>query len=105
MPSPLPEIGGKTIGSAQPVLSGCDWRFDCVRNTNNVYGGRSAHQYLNRRTLTGIQRKVIKQGKRNAVSRFILTKNDKEKIAAWKQDLLRVLHVFNVRPIGPVGHS
>ena len=60
---------------------------------------------LNRRTLTGIQKKVVKQGGRNAVSRFILAKSDKEKIAAWKQDLIRVLHVFNVRVIGPVGQT
>ena len=53
--------------------------------------------------MTKIQKKVVKQGKRNVVLRFILTKSDKEKIAAWKQDLLRVLQVFNVCSIGPVG--
>jgi tetratricopeptide (TPR) repeat protein len=55
---------------------------------------------MNRRTLAGIQRKVVKQGRRNALSRFILAKSDKDKIAAWKQDLIRVLHVFNVRSLG-----
>ena len=64
----------------------------------------TADRRLNRRTLSGIQKKVVKQGKRNVVSRFILAKSDKEKIAAWKQDLIRVLHVFNVRSIRPVGH-
>jgi hypothetical protein len=54
--------------------------------------------------LAEIQRKVVKQGKRNTVVRFILAKGDKDKIAAWKQDLVRVLHVFNVRSIYPVGH-
>ena len=34
--------------------------------------------------------------------RFILAKGDKEKIAAWKQDLVRILHVFNVRSVLPV---
>ena len=43
-----------------------------------------------------IQRKVIKQGKRNAVSRLIHARNDKETVAAWKLDLNRILHVFNV---------
>jgi hypothetical protein len=47
----------------------------------------------------------VKQGKRNVAIRFILAKGDKERIAAWKQDLVRVLHVFNVRSIGPVEHS
>ena len=47
-----------------------------------------------------MQRNVNKQGKRNAVVRFILAKADKDKIAAWNQDLVRVLHVFNVRSIG-----
>jgi hypothetical protein len=46
-----------------------------------------------------MQRKVVKQSKRNAVVRFILAKGDKDKIAAWKQDLVRVLHVFKVRSI------
>jgi hypothetical protein len=52
---------------------------------------------INRRTVTEIQRKVVKQGKRNPISRFILAKSNKDKIAAWRQDLVRVLHVFNVR--------
>ena len=54
------------------------------------------------RTLTEIHRNVVKQGKRNAVSRFIRAKSDKDKVTAWKQDLVRVLHVFNVRFFGSV---
>jgi hypothetical protein len=50
-----------------------------------------------------IHRKVVKQGKRHAVYRFILAKGDKEKIVSWKQDLVRVLHVFNVRSNGLMG--
>ena len=60
---------------------------------------------LDHRTLTEIQRKVVKQGKRHAASRFVLARSDKNKIAAWKQDLLRVLNVFNVGSIIYVGHS
>jgi hypothetical protein len=52
-----------------------------------------------------IQGKVVKQGKRNALYRFVLSKTDKDKIAAWRQDFIRVLHVFNVRSIRSVGHS
>ena len=46
-----------------------------------------------------IQRNIIKQGKRNVISRHVHAKSDKEKIAAWKSDLVRILHVFNVRSI------
>jgi len=49
-----------------------------------------------------IQRKVIKQTRRNPASRLLHAKNDKETIAAWKSDLNRILHVFNVRSIVPV---
>ena len=60
---------------------------------------------LDYRTLTEIQRKVNKQGKRNVTSRLAYAKGDKDKIAAWKQDLLRVLNVFTVRFITSVGYS
>jgi hypothetical protein len=50
-----------------------------------------------------MQRMVDKQGKRNGFMRFILAKGDKDKIAAWNQELFRLLHVFNVRSIGSVG--
>jgi hypothetical protein len=59
---------------------------------------------IDHRSVAEMQRNVDKQGKRNAVSRFISAKGDKEKIAAWNQDLVRVLHVFNVRSIDPVGN-
>jgi hypothetical protein len=52
-----------------------------------------------------MQRKVVKRGKRGGVLRFILAKDDKEKIAGWKQDLVRILQVFNVRSIGSTGNS
>jgi hypothetical protein len=48
--------------------------------------------------------KVVKEGKRNPISRFFRSKGDKDKIAVWRYDLVRVLHVFNVRSIGSVGH-
>jgi hypothetical protein len=52
-----------------------------------------------------IQGKVVKQGKRNALHRFVLSNTDKDKIAGWKQDFMRVLHVFNVRAISFFWHS
>jgi hypothetical protein len=59
---------------------------------------------LYRRTVAEIQRKVTKQGKRNVAFRFSHAKVNKDKIAAWKQDLVRALHVFGVRSIGSVRH-
>ena len=41
--------------------------------------------------------KVIKRRNRNAISRHIHAKHDKEKIAGWSSDLTRILQVFNVR--------
>jgi hypothetical protein len=46
-----------------------------------------------------IQRKVIKQSGRNAVSRLLHAKSDKETIAGWKLELNRILQVFNVRSV------
>ena len=46
-----------------------------------------------------IQRRIVKQGKRGPISRHFHAKNDKDKIAAWRSDLNRILQVFNVRPI------
>ena len=49
-----------------------------------------------RRTVEEIQGKVVKRSRRNVVSRLVHAKYDKEKITAWKLDLNRILHVFNV---------
>jgi hypothetical protein len=49
------------------------------------------------RTVSEIQRKIIKQNERNAVSRLFHAKSDKDAIAAWRRNLNRILHVFNVR--------
>ena len=49
--------------------------------------------------MAGIQRKVIEQNGRNAVSRVFQASNDKDSIAAWKLDLGRILQVFNVGSI------
>jgi hypothetical protein len=53
----------------------------------------------NYRAVAEMQRRVDKQGKRSTVVRFMLARGDKDKIAAWNQDLVRILHVFNVRSI------
>ena len=57
----------------------------------------SADTTLDCSTVAEIQKKVIKRGKRNPVSRFFRAKDDKEAIATWKSDLNGMLLVFNVR--------
>ena len=52
--------------------------------------------------MAAIQRRIAKQSKRKAIFRHLHAKNDKEKIAAWRSDLIRILHVFNVRYIASV---
>jgi hypothetical protein len=42
------------------------------------------------------------RGERNPLSRLFHARNDKDMIAGWKQDLNKILHIFNVRLVGPV---
>lgn len=70
-----------------------------------MQANRPIDRCLIRRVLAEIERRVVKQGKRNAVSRLVYSMSDKSNIAAWNQDLIRVLHVFNVSLIGSVGDS
>ena len=49
------------------------------------------------RTVAEIERKITKQSGRGRVSRLVHAKADGGTIAAWKSDLNRILHVFNVR--------
>ena len=57
------------------------------------------------RTVAEIERKIIKQGGRHAISRLFHAKNDKETIAGWKLDLNRILHIFNVCSVSPARWS
>ena len=50
----------------------------------------------NLRTVAATQKNTVKKGKRGMASRLI-HKSEKEAIAGWKQDLLRILQIFNVR--------
>ena len=58
-----------------------------------------AHRTLNRRTVAGIQEKIVEKRGRNLLSRLANAKNDKETLTTWKLDLNRILHVFNVRSV------
>ena len=69
--------------------------------TSSTQLGRFPHR-SDGRTVAEIQKNVIKQGKRNPVSRLFHAKEDKDAIAAWGKDLDRMLHIFNVRSLSPV---
>jgi len=51
---------------------------------------------LDCRAVAEIKNNAIKQRGRNAVSRILHARNDKETIAAWNSELSRILVVFNV---------
>ena len=55
----------------------------------------------NRRTVAGIQKKIVKWGKRNPISQRFRAKEDKELIATWRLDLEKILHIFNVCSVTP----
>lgn len=69
--------------------------------TSGAHAERFAHHSFNHRTVTEIQREVIKRGKQNTISRLFHA-NDKEIIATWRLDLDRILHIFNVRSVTSV---
>jgi len=52
-----------------------------------------------------IQRHIIKRGKRNVISQRYHAKDDKKAITAWRSDLNRILHVFNVCFVTPARRS
>ena len=55
---------------------------------------------LNRRTMDNVQTRIVDKNERNAFSRALHAKGDKDAIAAWKQEFNRILQIFNVRPVG-----
>ena len=56
------------------------------------------------RAATDIQENAIKKSRRGHVSRLFFTKDDKDKIVAWKVELDRILQVFNVRSVALILH-
>ena len=61
-----------------------------------IWGFSRCNKDLECRTVAEIQAKVIKQSGRNIGSRLLHARNNKDKIAAWKQDLNEILQIFNV---------
>jgi len=46
-----------------------------------------------------IERNIIGRGKRNVFPQDLHAEDDREKIAAWRLDLDKILQVFNVRSV------
>jgi len=70
--------------------------------TSDAYAGRSVHQAPNCRTITEIQRKIVKRNQQNVATQLLHANNDRETIGTWRVDLNGVLHVFHVRFVTPV---
>jgi len=49
-----------------------------------------------------IQGRIVEKRERGIFSRLAHAKNDKETIATWRFDLIRILQVFNVRSASSV---
>ena len=89
----------QTIGRNRSVGAQGDRETDDVSRTCNTHTGPETYRSVNHRTVANIQGRVIKLGKRNPVSQLFHAKSDKEALAAWRQELNSVLHIFNVRPV------
>ena len=58
-----------------------------------------SYHALDCRTVAQIQRSAVEPKKRNPISRIFHAKKDEATIAAWRSNLDRILHVFEVRSI------
>ena len=67
--------------------------------TSDEHRACFTYHVQNRRTVKGIEERVTEKGKRNRAHRLFHSRNDKETIASWRSDLIRILGVFNVRPV------
>ena len=62
----------------------------------------STYEGPNLRTLGAIRKEAVgKKGKRNKRSRLFHGKDNVGAIAGWKQDLFRILQIFQVRSVSP----
>ena len=85
------EISRSVLGAIQQLTG---WVESVVYMRQAIHLSNSHRHH---RIVAEIHRKIVKQGKRNVASKLFHSKNDKEKIAGWKQDLQMILQVFNVR--------
>ena len=64
-----------------------------------------ADKGVNCRTMAEIRGNIIERGKRHWVSGILNARGDRNAIAAWREELVMVLDVFNVRLFGSAWHS
>jgi hypothetical protein len=64
--------------------------------SDDVRCSHFAYHTLDCRTVGQIQWNVVKTDKQNTISRIFHAKDNKATIAAWRSDLDRILHVFEV---------
>ena len=69
------------------------WVKPMVRTQSGLLIGNALYC----RMVADIQEGVTKQSQCGRASRFLHAKSDKEKIASWKAELNKILHVFQVR--------
>ena len=69
-----------------------------MRQTGIAYAGWPVH-HRNPRTVADIQRRVDEKNDRDVFSRVLHAQSDKNAISAWKEDLNRLLQIFNVRSV------
>ena len=89
-------MGGKSLDDlSKSVCDAINQLTTWVRSAIQI-SRSSTYDNPGRRTVAEIQGKIIKRSGRHRVSRFLHSRDDKDAIVAWKSDLNRILHVFNV---------
>ena len=68
-------------------------------NQQNAHCSWLAYRALDCRTVAQIQRSANEPKERNPISRIFYAKKDEATIAAWRSDLDRILHIFEVRSV------
>jgi hypothetical protein len=95
-------LSGRHLNELSRSVRGAIEELTTLVSNHNAHRGQPTYKSLNRRTVANMQKKLVKKGKRNAFSRCFYEKMDKCAIVAWRQDLNRILQIFNVRPAIPI---
>ena len=80
----------------RPVLEAIEQLAAWVETSGNAHCSQLAYSAFNCRTVAQIQRSAVEPDKRNLISRIFNPKKDKDAIAAWRSELNRIVHVFEV---------
>ena len=54
--------------------------------------------------MDNVQTRIADKNERNAFSRALHAKSDKDAIVAWKQEFNKILQILDVRLVGSVWH-